>query len=186
MTDAPTSLALTFKEVDQQTWPDLEKLFESRGGPKYCWCMAWRSSAGELKQNDRVHRKAALKSRVDEAVPIGLVGYLAGEPVAWCSIAPRSTYRRLGGYEDETPENVWSFACFFITRRLRSHGAVAQMIAAGIEHARQKGATIVEAYPVDPDSPSYRFMGYVESFRAFGFEEVGMAGSRRHVLRKRV
>jgi hypothetical protein len=39
---------------------------------------------------------------------------------------------------------------------------------------------------VVPGSPSYRFMGYVESFKAAGFEEVGRAGSRRHVLRLRV
>jgi hypothetical protein len=42
----------------------------------------------------------------------------------------------------------------------------------------------LEAYPVDPESPSYRFMGYVETFRAAGYREVGRAGSRRHVYRK--
>jgi hypothetical protein len=36
------------------------------------------------------------------------------------------------------------------------------------------------------DSHSYRFMGYVESFLAADFEEVGRAGTRRHVLRKKV
>jgi hypothetical protein len=42
---------------------------------------------------------------------------------------------------------------------------------------------ILEAYPVDPDSPSYRHMGFVPAFAAHGFEEIGMAGSRRHVMR---
>jgi hypothetical protein len=58
-----------------------------------------------------------------------------------------------------------------------------QLIQAAIDHSRGRGATVVEAYPVDPDSPSYRFMGFVPIFRAFGFEEVGIAGSRRHVMR---
>ena len=44
----------------------------------------------------------------------------------------------------------------------------------------------VEAYPVDPDSPSFRFMGWVSVFKAAGFREVGRAGTRRHVMRLKV
>ena len=46
-----------------------------------------------------------------------------------------------------------------------------------------RGATVVEAYPVDPDSPSYRFMGFKTGFEEYGFVKVGQAGSRRHVMR---
>ena len=38
---------LTFKAVDQHNWKDLEKLFESRGGPHNCWCMVWRKKEGK-------------------------------------------------------------------------------------------------------------------------------------------
>jgi hypothetical protein len=58
-----------------------------------------------------------------------------------------------------------------------------QLIHATVEHSRKRGATIIEAYPVDPDSPSYRFMGFVPQFKQFGFVEAGVAGSRRHVMR---
>jgi len=34
-----------------------------------------------------------------------------------------------------------------------------KIIAAAVEFARSRGASIVEAYPVDPSSPSYRFIG---------------------------
>lgn len=57
------------------------------------------------------------------------------------------------------------------------------LVSAAVEHARLKGATTVEAYPVDPDSPSYTFMGLVPTFEAAGFREVGMAGTRRHIMR---
>jgi hypothetical protein len=57
------------------------------------------------------------------------------------------------------------------------------MLSAAIETARRHGATVVEAYPVDPDSPSYRFMGFVPLFRAAGFKSAGRAGTRRHVMR---
>lgn len=40
--------------------------------------------------------------------------------------------------------------------------------------------------PRGPRFPSYRFMGFVSSFRKAGFEEVGRAGTRRHVMRLRL
>jgi hypothetical protein len=60
------------------------------------------------------------------------------------------------------------------------------LIAGAVEHARTQGATAVEAYPVDVDAPSYRFMGFVPVFLAAGFTDCGMAGVRRHVMRLEV
>ena len=119
---------------------------------------------------------------------MGLLAYLQDEPVAWCSIAPRTTYRRLGGPEDpaEDPEKIWSLACFFVSRPARGQGLMTGLIQAAVEHARAKGAAVVEAYPVDPDSPSYRFMGFLPAFEAAGFQEVGRAGARRYVVRLRI
>ena len=179
----PEGPDLTFREVDRATWPDMQRLFESRGGPKYCWCMVWRANAEEARRTDGASRKVAMVRRVDAGTPVGLLGYLDGEPVAWCSIAPRETYRPLGGIEAAPGERVWSIACFFVIRDLRGAGITARLIEAAVAHARTRGATVVEAYPVDPDSPSYRFMGFVSSFAAAGFREVGRAGTRRHVMR---
>jgi GNAT superfamily N-acetyltransferase len=176
---------LSFHEVDESHWGDFERLFESRGGPKSCWCMVWRAEGAETKQIRGPERKAAMGRRVRAGVPVGLLGYLGNEPVAWCSIAPRHTYRRLGGLEvaGELPEDVWSLACFFMHRYLRGQGVTSQLIEAGVTHARANGAKVVEAYPVEPGSPSYRFMGYVPIFEAAGFRHVGRAGTRRHVMR---
>jgi GNAT superfamily N-acetyltransferase len=174
---------ITFHEVDASRWDDLERLFESRGGPKSCWCMVWRAGAKTAKGPDR---KAAMKRYVCEGVPIGLLGYSSGEPVAWCSIAPRTTYRDFGGPTNvsELPEDVWSLACFFIRRELRGKGLTKKIIEAAVQHAAKRGAKVVEAYPVEPGSPSYRFMGYLSTFSAAGFHEVGRAGTRRRVMRR--
>ncbi len=179
---------LQFHAVDASRWNDLKRLFESRGGPKACWCMVWRATAMEAKQTDGRSRKAALLRRVRQGVPIGILGYLDGEPIAWCSIAPRPTYRPLGGLDAaaDQPDQVWSLVCFFVPRRLRGQGMTARLIQAAAEHARQHGATVLEAYPVAPDSPSYRFMGLIDTFRKAGFQEVGRAGKRRHVMRLRL
>lgn len=167
--------------VDPTRWPDFERLFEARGGPKYCWCMAWRTLPAEGRR-DPAGRKAAMAGRIAAGQPVGLVGYLDGEPVAWCSIAPRDSYRPL--VDDALREpGVWSLACFFAVRRLRGLGITRRLIAAAVDYAGANGATAVEAYPVDPGSPSYRFMGYVDSFAAAGFRAVGRAGRRRHVYR---
>ena len=176
---------LVFHHVDQERWEDLVRLFEARGGPKHCWCMVWRSMPKGASRADSQAKRGALESRVRDGVPIGILGYLDGEPVAWCSIAPRSTYRDLGGLEDpaEDPATVWSLVCFFVPRRFRGQGVTARIIRAAVDHARSRGATVVEAYPVMPDSPSYRFMGPVSTFRAIGFRELGTAGTRRHVMR---
>lgn len=123
-----------------------------------------------------------MKQRVCSGTPVGLLAYADGEPVAWCSVAPRSTYRRLVS-DTASSEGVWSIACFFIVRRLRGLGFTKKLLAAAVRHARAHGAAVVEAYPVDADSPSYRFMGFTSVFTEAGFTEVGREGKRRHVMR---
>jgi GNAT superfamily N-acetyltransferase len=171
----------TVKAVTRDNWLDLEALFESRGGPKYCWCMAWRPLENRTRA-DNAHRKRALQSKAEEGVPIGLLGYADGEPVAWCSAGPRETFTRLRDDQQEE-RRVWSVTCFFIRRDHRGMGLSGRMLDAAVELARRSGARAVEGYPVDPDSPSYRFMGFLALFQKRGFREVARAGSRRHVLR---
>jgi GNAT superfamily N-acetyltransferase len=174
--------AFAAEPVTTANWRDLEALFEGKGGPKYCWCMAWRP----LEQRttaDNAARKRALHERAERGVPIGLVGYLDGEPVAWCSVAPRETFVRLSEAQDEAEIGAWSLTCFFVRRDHRKRGLSAKLLEAAIALARSRGAKILEAYPVQPDSPSYRFMGFVELFERRGFRHTGTAGSRRHVMR---
>ncbi|WP_404402646.1 GNAT family N-acetyltransferase [Pelagibacterium halotolerans] len=176
--------ALRIKAIDAESWDDFERLFQSRGGPKYCWCMAWRASAEEVKAGGGVVRRSMIKARVKNGIPIGIVGLLEGEPVAWCSIAPRETFRGLGGPEDDPPDTaIWSITCFFIMRAYRGKGYSRQLLDAAIAYARENGAAVVEAYPVDPESPSYRHMGFLGLFNSAGFKELGRVGKRRHVMR---
>ncbi len=174
---------LVFKPVTKANVNDFEALFGGRGGPKTCWCMVWRATPDEARDSKGPARKQQMLGRIKDRVPIGLVGYDAGEPVAWVSIAPRDTYRRLGGPEAARTEVVWSLACMYLRRQIRGEGLGRELIAAAIAHARKHNADTLEAYPVAPSSPSYRFMGFVPAFEGFGFVEVGKAGTRRHVMR---
>jgi len=176
-------IPLTFRPVTLDTCADFETLFLAPGGPKYCWCMVWRRSAAEAKHNKPASRKVQMLQRIGAGTPVGLLAYANGTPIAWVSIAPRETYRNLGGPPGREGEVIWSLVCFFVTRRLRGHGITRGLIAAATDYARENGATVVEAYPVDPDAPSYRFMGFVPIFAEAGFADMGRAGRRRHVMR---
>jgi GNAT superfamily N-acetyltransferase len=181
--DQPKPVKLSFKPANKATRSDFIAVFDGPGGPKYCWCMAWRQTNAEVKDSSGPSRKKQMLGRIDAGTPVGLVGYADGEPVAWVSIAPRETYRQLGGPAAEPDERIWSIVCMYARRALRGLGLAHEMIAAAVKYARQSGATAVEAYPVDPDSPSYRHMGFVPAYESEGFREIGRAGTRRHVMR---
>ncbi|MFN0074252.1 MAG: N-acetyltransferase family protein [Chloroflexota bacterium] len=183
MSDSAASLRIS--AVTPDTWADFERLFESKGAPSYCWCMAWRKTAEESKKTDRPSLKVAIANRVKSGTPIGLLGYVESTPVAWCSVAPRHTHSRLvsDGSDDE---GTWSITCFFVSKSHRGKGTGRLMLTVAVQHALASGARVVEAYPVDPDSPSYRFMGFVSTFAKAGFAECGREGKRRHVMRLKV
>lgn len=142
--------------------------------------MAWRMTKEELKHNDSRHRKKYIKERIWSNTPIGLLAYINKVPVAWCSVAPRETYQRLGG--DERLEKVWSIACFYIKKEYRGQGLIDLLIESAKKLAKKKGAQFLEAYAVKPDSPSYRFMGFIGTFEKAGFTFVKKEGTRRHVM----
>jgi GNAT superfamily N-acetyltransferase len=120
----------------------------------------------------------------------GLLAYLEAEPIGWCSIAPRETFPVL----DRSPvlkrvddQPVWSIVCFYINRKYRRSGLTRLLIEAAIDYSRSQGATIVEAYPVDPDKSRFdsgaAFTGLTDTFRSAGFEEVARRSKRRPILR---
>lgn len=175
-----TNKHIKIKPVDETNWADFETLFQSKGGPGYCWCMVWRMTKDELKHNNSTCRKEFIKQRVWSNTPIGLLGYVGNEAVAWCSIAPRETHQRLGG--DESIENVWSISCFYIKKEFRKKGLTEFLVENAKKYTRKNGAKYIEAYPVETDSPSYRFMGFIKTFEKAGFNFVKKAGTRRHVM----
>ena len=180
------------KPVSRATWPDMECLFASRGGPHYCWCMLWRPKPRGFQAGRGPVRRERLKGLlwqcVDRADPIGLLGYLEGEPVGWVSVAPRSSYRPLGdaATTDSCSGNVWSIVCFYVRRRVRGQGLCRRLACSAVDYAKAQGADLVEAYPADSDSPSYSFMGRAGMFLELGFEPVGKAGARRTAMRLKI
>lgn len=181
----PAAPTLEFQPLTPPRWPDLVALFEHHGNPGYCWCMTWRLPSKEYQHLDSAGRRTALKSLVEAGTPIGILAYENGEPIGWCSIAPRETYQRLEKSKilkrlDDKP--TWSVVCFFVKRDRRGQGVALQLLTAAVNYARSCGATIIEGYPVEPDQ-SYRFMGAPSIFERAGFEVAATAANGRRIMR---
>lgn len=175
---------LSFKPVTKKTLDDFVDLFEAKGGPSYCWCMGWRGTPEEKKGATKADRKKQISDRVKDGTKVGLLGYEDGQPIAWVSVAPRDTYRHLGGPVAKEGEIIWSLACMYIKRARRKNGFADQLVDAATRYATDNGATLLEAYAVDPDSPSYRHMGFMPLFERANFTRGDDIGTRRHLMRK--
>ena len=89
--------------VTPDRWTDLERLFESTGRLSGCWCMIFRAGPdGKIPGAVRTERKHAMRELIHMGTPVGLLAYSDGEPVAWCSVGPRATFRGLVGVGQES------------------------------------------------------------------------------------
>jgi GNAT superfamily N-acetyltransferase len=178
-------------------WADLERLFGLPGGSivRGCWCMAYRRTGkppglGGPPGSMRAANKQAMCDLVSSGVVPGLVGYSGGEPAGWISFGPREEYLKLRRSPimkpvDDTP--VWSVVCSYVARLHRGQGMQHRLLAAAIEYARENGATVMEAYPVDKAERShadFMFFGSRSLYERAGFREVVRRSPTRVVMRR--
>ncbi|MBI5379473.1 MAG: GNAT family N-acetyltransferase [Nitrospirae bacterium] len=140
----------------------------------------------EFRRSTKEDRVTALEALVCQDTPIGVLAYAAGEPVGWCSIAPRESYRALERYRalpriDDAP--VWSVVFFFVNRRVRRQRVTLGLLKAAVKYAQSQGAKVIEGYPVEPGSRLYTYMGSPSTFRRAGFRDVTPAGQPRLLMR---
>lgn len=131
-----------------------------------------------------------MRSIVQEGRVPGILAYVDGRPVGWCSIAPRSEFPSLDRSAllksvDEKP--VWSIVCFFISKPFRGQAMSRRLVEAAIGYARTNGAEIVEAYPTRSTSHQSlapeRYMGVRSTFQKSGFQIAADRGGERLVMR---
>ncbi len=175
-----------YHPVIPERLPDLACFSERHGKFRYCSCMRWRMKSTDYQRSTKGSRIAALDDLVRRGVPVGVLAYLDGEPVGWCSIAPRESYAALERFRalprlDEAP--VWSVVCFFVDRSVRRQGVTLGLLQAAVEYARSQGAEVIEGYPVEPGPRLYTYMGSPATFRRAGFHDVTPSGHVRQVMR---
>jgi len=179
-----TTDGLRIEPLTPARFPDLAGLFEQGGDPRWCFCAYYRVRGVDFSKGSKDRHRGILETAVVDHAAAGrapgLVAYAGEEAVGWLSIGPREDYERLAhsrvlGPLDDTP--VWSIVCFVVGRRSRGHGVAKALLAAGVEYAREHGASVLEAYPVEiadgeriPSANVYR--GTLSMFEDAGFEVV--------------
>ncbi len=162
----------------------------------HCWCLSHRLRASQVEELGQGSRERAARTLCELDPPPGVVTYLDGTPVAWCSISPRGDIPRLVASRlirpvDDLP--VWSIICVVVRSGHRRQGVTTALLEGACAWAASRGAPAVEAYPVDPAGErmdlTMAFVGTRAMFAKVGFEVVGTtdataSGMPRLVMRR--
>ncbi len=180
----------TWSPLTPASWPDFATLFGANGACGGCWCMLWRLPRKAFDAGKGAANCAAMRQLAETGPAPGILGYLDGQVAAWCSLGPRADFpglerSRILQPVDERP--VWSLSCLFIEKKFRRQGLSSQMIRAAADFARQQGANILEAYPVEPKQGQmpavFAWTGIAAPFLKAGFLEVARRSETRPILR---
>ncbi len=179
-------MPIEIRPATAELFGDLETVL----GPKdpeapACWCLSYRVSSGDPRLKSGTSRRAVMRELCSVPVPPGVLAYLEGEVVGWCSVSPRSSYHRLVHSRviptvDDQP--VWSVVCFVVRPGFRRQGVAVELLEGAVAFARDNGATILEGYPADNAgkrlSGSLAYTGTRSLFERVGFAVVASTTSR--------
>jgi GNAT superfamily N-acetyltransferase len=186
-------MKLTFKPVALDRWADFEALFGKRGACGGCWCMWWRIKRSDFERRKGDGNRRAMRALMKAGEVPGILAYTEGQPVGWCSVAPRSAYPVLGRSRilkplDDKP--VWSIVCLFVHKDYRDRGVSVKLLEAAVDYARKQGAKVVEGYPVEPKKDRmpavFAFTGLATAFLHAGFTERARRSPTRPIMRREV
>ena len=181
---------LNFKPLTLDTWADFERLFGPQGAYSGCWCMWWRLKRKDFEAGQGAGNRQAMQMLVDDRQIPGILAYSSGNPVGWCSIAPREEFSSLNRSPvlkpiDELP--VWSLVCFFIGPEYRAQGLLLELIAGAVKYVGEQGGRIIEAYPSCAKSeqmpPVNSFMRIPKVLEQAGFIEVARPSTAKVIYR---
>lgn len=185
-------MGITVKAASEALFDDVQTVFGDRGQAARCQCQGYRLGWHAQHSDNVQGRRELLRDQVIEGH--GLLAYLDCEPVGWCSLAPRSDYAYLrqttwkGRNEDKDDASIWAVTCFVTRAGFRRQGVSRALAAGTIDLARDRGARILEAYPMKPapgkDVPwGEMHVGALSAFLAAGFRIVHTPSLRRAIVR---
>ncbi|HTI29448.1 MAG TPA: GNAT family N-acetyltransferase [Methylomirabilota bacterium] len=190
--------SIDVRPVTADRWEDLATLFGPSGAFSNCWCTWWRQTATEFSHGIEDHgaaNRTLMHEIVEAGSEPGLLAIRDSRPVGWISVAPRPQYgrilrsRRIGPQPDEAEDDrVWSIVCFWIPRAERGKGVANELLKGAIDHAKERGARHLEAYPVDTAGGRHPaanlFTGTLAMFQRAGFHEVDRPRGSQLVMRR--
>lgn len=185
--------------ANEASWDDLQAILTGTAGR--CQCQRQRLGDHDWFRIPASERAAILREETHCDDPratetIGIVAYVDDEPAGWCAVDVRSVYGRVRGSpvpwkgrdEDKDDESVWAIACLVVRKGFRQQGLTYPLVAAAVEHARARGASAIEGYPLLTEGKQVIWdemsVGALGPFVAAGFEEVSHPTKRRVVMRR--
>jgi GNAT superfamily N-acetyltransferase len=181
---------IEFHPLTPKRWKDLVKLFGERGACGGCWCMYWRLKRSQFERQKGIANKKAMKIIVDSGKIPGILAYDGGDPIAWCSVAPREVYKTLERsriLKRVDDQKVWSVVCFFVTKEHRHKNVSVKLLRAAIDYVSSQGGKLVEGYPIEPKKDQmpdvFAWTGLASGFRKAGFVEVLRRSETRPIMR---
>lgn len=176
------------------TWDALAMLFREGGDPRWCWCQHWRLRSKDMGAAKVPELRERLRAQAESDQPPGLVAFDGDRAVGWVSLGPRVAFERITHSKviptiDDRP--VWSVVCFAVSTTARGQGVARALLDAAVEHARERGAVALEAYPVaigdgEAIHPDAAFTGTLPMFERAGFRVVADRASDPSSSRQRV
>ncbi len=163
-------------------------------GSNVCFCLSYRLGSKENLALRGPARAERVRELCAQDPPPGVLAYDGDEPVGWAALHPRSDTsfarnRRIPHVDDL---EVWSLWCFRVRPGHRKQGIMHALLDGAVAYARERGAPVVEGYPVDNKGEKVDLtMAYVGTRRLFeraGFTKAAdttsvLAGFPRVVMR---
>ncbi|BDZ37848.1 GNAT family N-acetyltransferase [Microbacterium suwonense] len=184
---------ITIERATIGRWDDVQHSLSGGGDGRSCQCIWPVVSNKDWHATTVDQRRDMLHDEIAAGPPPGLVAYVDGEAAGWIRIGPRAAQTRIlrtraiaaATAEPLDDESVWAVTCFVMRREHRGKGLNAQLLRAAIDYARESGARVIEAYPVDTSEGTHRsndlFHGALSTFIAQGFHPTEPL-TRRRVL----
>ena len=186
---------ITIEPATADRFDDAEHALSGGGDGASCQCQWWMVTNAQWQQTTRDKREELLRREIETGPPPALIAYVDGEAAGWVRVGPRTQQARLPRTKDfvaHTEEawddgTVWAVSCFVVRREHRGEGLNALLLTAAVDYARDHGARVIEAYPIDPASGSKKasnqlFRGVVSTFENAGFREVARPKPDRAIV----
>ncbi|QTV79753.1 GNAT family N-acetyltransferase [Microbacterium sp. NIBRBAC000506063] len=169
-----------------ERWDDVQHALTGGGDGKSCQCAWWTLTNADFNKTSADERRELLRDEIQAGPPPGLIAYVDGEPAGWVRIGPRTAQVRLSRTRNivsTTTEplddpSVWAVTCFVVRREHRKQGLTTALLEAAVDYAKDAGARMIEAYPVDTSTGTHRsnelYIGTLATFLAAGFTETGL------------
>ena len=143
------SVELTVHPLTPERWTVLEDLFGKAGASNGCWCMYWRIGPA-YHRRPRERNRDALRARVAQGPPPGLLAFDGQLAVGWRQLTPRRELARLERRREFVPVDevpVWAVSCFYVRRGYRGRGVMSALTGAALQAAKRAGAAGGAARP---------------------------------------